>query len=273
MTNQIPASLLLTSSDRHPGPRRTDGTVYLVGAGPGDPELLTLRAYRLLTATDVVIYDRLVGDAIVDLAPSGAERIFVGKARAGHAWMQDEINALMVARARAGSAVVRLKGGDPFVFGRGGEEVEYLRVAGLSVEIVPGITAATGCAAVSGIPLTHRDHASAVTFVTGRGRDGEPVLDWPALAGGHRTLVVYMGVAAADSISARLVGHGMAPDTPAAIVENGTLADQRIFTGTVGTLGAMVRDNSVDGPAVLIIGDVVPLAPAAAVHGAEPLAA
>ena len=233
------------------------GSVALVGAGPGDPDLLTVKAHRLLQAADVIVYDRLVGDGVLERARRDATRICVGKAKGAHSWTQYEINAELVRQAGAGRLVVRLKGGDPFVFGRGGEELTALRRAGVPVEVVPGITAATACAASAGIPLTHRGVAAAVTFVTGHGKDGEPDCDWRALATGKQTLVVYMGVSVAGTIAARLLAHGLAPTTPVAIIENGTRSDERRVFGTVATLAATVRDNGVKGPAVIIIGDVV----------------
>ena len=245
------------------------GSVALVGAGPGDPDLLTVKAHRLLQTADVIVYDRLVGDGVLERARRDATRICVGKAKGAHSWTQDEINAELVRQAGAGRQVVRLKGGDPFVFGRGGEELTALRRAGIPVQIVPGITAATACAATAGIPLTHRGVAAAVTFVTGHGRDGEPDCDWRALATGKQTLVVYMGVSVAGTIAARLLAHGLAPTTPVAIIENGTRPDERHVFGTVATLAATVRDNAIKGPAVIIIGDVA----AAGAAGAVPAGA
>ena len=235
------------------------GSVALVGAGPGDPELLTLKALRLLQRADVVIYDRLVGRAVLDYARRDAERIDVGKRRGSH-YSQEAINALMVRLAGEGKRVVRLKGGDPFVFGRGGEELEVLVEHGIPVELVPGITAATGCAAVAGFPLTHRDHASAVTFVSGEAKGGGLALDWPALAKSGHTLVVYMGLGAAATIAERLIAHGMAADMPVAVVENGTLPSQRTLFGTLDGLAELVRANAVHPPALLVIGRVAGLA-------------
>ena len=246
--------------------RAPTGAVDLIGAGPGDPDLLTLRALRLIQQADVVVYDRLVGPGILDHARRDAERICVGKAKGDHSLPQDGINALLVRLARAGKRVARLKGGDPFVFGRGGEELDHLRRAGIEVAVVPGITAALGCAAAVGMALTHRDHASAVTFVSGHAADsgGVPDLDWSALAGPRRTLVVYMGVSAAGAIAGRLVAQGLDPATPAAIVENGTRPEQKVAVGTVAGLGDMVRDHSIVGPAVIVVGDVARLAADAA---------
>jgi uroporphyrin-III C-methyltransferase / precorrin-2 dehydrogenase / sirohydrochlorin ferrochelatase len=236
------------------------GTVAIVGTGPGDPDLLTLRALRQMQQADVVIHDRLIGPEILDYVRRDAERLYVGKTKGSHSKTQDEINALMLAHARAGRRVVRLKGGDPFVFGRGGEELAYLRSHGVDVELVPGITAATGCAAAAGIPLTHRDAAQAAVFVTGHAKDGEPDLDWSALARLRQTLVIYMGVSTAGRIAARLIEHGVAPTTPVAVVENGTRPDQQVAAGSLAGLEALIRDNGIDGPAVIIVGEVVRLA-------------
>ena len=246
------------------------GCVHIVGAGPGDPELLTIRAHRILQQADVIFYDRLVGDGIMDLARRDAERIFVGKAKANHAVPQDEIQSSMVARARAGQMVVRLKGGDPFVFGRGGEEQDALEAAGIDVFITPGITAATGCAAASGMPLTHRDFSQAVTFVTGHARgDSEPDLDWRALADLKHTLVVYMGVSKAEKISEQLVAHGRDGQTPIAAIENGTCANQIVAQGTLATLSKTLRDADIHGPAILVIGDVARFAKTSSNHEFE----
>ncbi len=236
------------------------GSVALVGVGPGDPDLLTLRALRAMQDADVVVYDRLIGDQILDYVRRDAERLYVGKARGNHAMSQEEINALLVARARAGHRVARLKGGDPFVFGRGGEEMAYLQAAGIAVEIIPGITAATGCAAAAGLPLTHRDYASGVTFVTGHMRDGAAEPDWAGLAATRHTLVIYMGVATADIIGERLVTHGMRPATPVAVIENGTRPEQIVARGTLATLGATVAERDIVGPALIVIGDAAALA-------------
>jgi uroporphyrin-III C-methyltransferase/precorrin-2 dehydrogenase/sirohydrochlorin ferrochelatase len=239
--------------------------VAIVGAGPGDPDLLTLRALRLIQRADVVIYDKLVGPGVLDLARRDAERLYVGKSRGDHSKSQDEINALIAAQAQAGRRVVRLKGGDPFIFGRGGEELEYLQRRGISVEAVPGITAALGCAAATGIPLTHRDHAQAVTFATGQGKEGEePELDWATLARLKQTLVVYMGVGAAGRIAARLIDNGLDAATPVAVIENGTLPSQKALYGRLSGLGWLVRQSGITGPALIVIGRVAALADAAA---------
>lgn len=253
------AARMLALMNTHVPGSDLPGTVYLVGAGPGDPDLLTLRAVRALQRADVVVHDRLVGDGVLEMARRDAERVYVGKEKLGHTMAQSDINALLADRAEAGEIVVRLKGGDPFVFGRGGEELDYLRQRGIDVQVIPGISAAAGCAATAGIPLTHRDLASSVTFVSGHAKDGAPRLDWPVLAQGGQTIVVYMGVTTAPIIARQLIAHGLAPGTPAAVVENGTLPDQRVLTGTLSGLGALVSANGVKAPALIIIGEVVAL--------------
>jgi len=239
------------------GSTPSQGIVHIVGAGPGDPGLLTLRALKVLQQADVVIHDRLIGPDILDFARPDAQRFYVGKAKSHHSRPQAEINALMAHHAANGRRVVRLKGGDPFVFGRGGEEMDYLLARGITVEIVPGITAATGCAAFAGIPLTHRDYATAVTFISGHAKDGEPDLDWAGLATGRQTLVVYMGVSTAANVASHLMEHGMAASTPVAVIENGTLLTQKTATGTLVRLERVIEDNGITGPALIIIGDVV----------------
>lgn len=247
---------------RFKAPRATPrpGTVTLVGAGPGDPDLLTVKAARAIASASLVLYDRLVSPEILALLPSGADRIDVGKESSHHTLPQDAIVELLVRLARSGRAVLRLKGGDPYIFGRGGEEAEALARAGIPFEVVPGISAAQGAAAACGIPLTHRDHASRVVWVTGHRRgdaDDADELDWRSLAQPDQTLVVYMGLAALPVIAARLIEHGLDPGTPAAIVERATLAAQRTVTGTVRTLPALARAADVRSPALIVIGTVV----------------
>lgn len=249
--------------NRPQAPPPSMGRVALVGAGPGDPDLLTLRALDSLQRADLVVYDRLVGPDVLDYARRDAERVYVGKAAGGRGHGQDRINALLVRAARAGKRVVRLKGGDPFIFGRGGEELDYLRRHGVPVEVVPGVTAAAGCAAAAGFPLTHRDHAPAVTFISGHGKDGPPDLDWAALARSRHTLVVYMGRAAAGAIAARLMAHGMAAATPAAVIENGTRPEQKLRLGTLAGLAPMIAAAGITGPTLIVIGEVARMAIAA----------
>ncbi|NKB54778.1 MAG: uroporphyrinogen-III C-methyltransferase [Alphaproteobacteria bacterium] len=239
-----------------------NGIVHIVGAGPGDPDLLTVRALRLIQQADVIVYDRLIGPEILDYARPDSRKIFVGKKKDAHAVPQTGINALLVREAQLGRTVVRLKGGDPFIFGRGGEELEYLQRAGIRTTVVPGITAATGCAAASGIPLTHRDHAGAVTFVTGHAAAGNDGPDWTALAQSRQTLVFYMAVSTAGVTADRLIKNGLDPATPAAIIENGTLPSQRTVTGSLSELEAMIRNNGITGPALAVIGSVAALADA-----------
>ena len=242
-----------------PGP--VPGHVYLVGAGPGDPELLTLRGARLVAGADVVVYDTLVAPALLDLAPAAAERIYVGKKAADHSLPQEAINALLVRLAQAGKSVVRLKGGDPFIFGRGGEEMEDLLEAGITVEVVPGVTAAAGVAAYAGIPLTHRDHAHSVVFTTGFLKDGALDLDWPLLAHRGQTLVIYMGVSRLAEICAQLVAHGLPATTPVAVIERGTTHAQRIVKAELATLADEVLRAGIRPPSLTIVGDVVKLYP------------
>ncbi len=267
---QAAQAAMLALVNRSQAGRATLAHVHLVGAGPGDPELLTLRALRLLAEADVIVYDRLVDPGIIERARRDAERIYVGKSKGQHGKSQGEISALLVALAQAGKRVVRLKGGDPFVFGRGGEELEYLRARGVPVEVVPGISAALGCAAAAQIPLTHRALADAVTFVSGHGSAGELELDWASLARRRETLVIYMGVSAAGRIAAALVAHGRPAATPAAIIENGTRPDQRTLVGTLADLGELATAHEVTGPALIVIGEVVRLAEVERVAGLAP---
>jgi uroporphyrin-III C-methyltransferase/precorrin-2 dehydrogenase/sirohydrochlorin ferrochelatase len=237
-------------------PKAETGRVSLVGAGPGDPELLTLRAARALREADVIVYDKLVDLAVLEYARRDARRIFVGKSKGDHTLPQTEINALLVTEAQAGRHVVRLKGGDPFVFGRGGEELDVLVAEGIRVDVVPGITAATGCAAYAGFPLTHREHASSVVFVSGHSKDGIADLDWRALANPRQTIVVYMGVSAAGEVANKLILAGLGAATPIAIVENGTRWDQRVIKGELQETADLIRRHGVAGPALLVIGEV-----------------
>jgi uroporphyrin-III C-methyltransferase/precorrin-2 dehydrogenase/sirohydrochlorin ferrochelatase len=243
----------------HAASRPAQGVVYLVGAGPGDPDLLTLRAARLMREADVVVYDYLVSDAVLGFLNPRAERIYAGKQQACHALSQDEINKLLVALARRGRRVLRLKGGDPFIFGRGGEEAEFLAQHGVPFEVVPGVTSASGASTYAGIPLTHRDRARAVVFVTGHLKDGSSELDWPMLARPQQTVVIYMGVTRLAEICGKLVAHGLAPATPAAVVERATTRTQRVVAATVGTLAAVAKAERVKPPALIVIGEVVAL--------------
>ncbi len=231
------------------------GKVWLVGAGPGDPELLTLRAARLIMAASLIVHDGLVDPAILSMARPTARLVSVAKRRSRHTMPQDAINALLVAEALAGHDVVRLKGGDPFIFGRGGEEVEACRAAGVEVEVVPGISAAIGAAASAQIPLTHRNSSSIVSFVAGQCK-GLTEQDWTGLAGKGRTLVIYMGVATAEAIAEKLIADGLAPDMPVAVIENASRTDMRVLRSPLAGLAAMVKRQLVKSPAVIVIGDV-----------------
>ena len=235
------------------------GQVALVGAGPGDPELLTLKALRLLQQADVVFYDFLVSPEIITLVPQATPQIPVGKRAGAHSASQEEINQLLVDAAQDGQRVVRLKGGDPYIFGRGGEEMEFLLAAGVDCLVVPGITAAAGCAVYAGIPLTHRDHANSVQFVTGHCQRNGFGLDWTSLARARQTLVIYMGLMRAEVIRDELLAHGRAADTPVALVERGTTPRQRLVTGTLEELATLVTNHEIQSPALMIIGEVVSL--------------
>jgi len=231
------------------------GTVYLVGAGPGDPELLTLRAARLLTSARLIVHDGLVDPAILSLARANARLVSVAKQRSRHTMKQEEINALLIREARAGNDVIRLKGGDPFIFGRGGEEAEACRAAGVPVEVVPGISAAIGAAAAAQIPLTHREGASIVSFVAGQCK-GLTEQDWAGLAGKGRTLVIYMGVSTAPQIAEKLMADGLAPDVPVAVIENANRPQMRVLRASLAGLPDLVSQKKVKSPALIVIGDV-----------------
>lgn len=235
------------------------GIVYLVGAGPGDPDLLTLKAARLLGQADVVVYDNLVSDGVIGLIHDGAEKIYVGKEMNRHTLPQTEINQLLVRLAKDGSKVVRLKGGDPFIFGRGGEELEVLADHGIAFEVIPGITAASGISCYAGIPLTHRDYAQSCLFTTGHLKDGSPDLDWTSLARQNQTVVIYMGLGALSEIAHQLIKHGMSADMPAAVIEKGTSSQQKVITGTLETLPDLVRALNLKSPSLIIVGQVVAL--------------
>ncbi|NNC99195.1 MAG: uroporphyrinogen-III C-methyltransferase [Gammaproteobacteria bacterium] len=235
------------------------GEVWLIGAGPGDPDLLTFRALRLMQQADVVLHDRLVSKDILNLCRRDAERIYVGKRRSEHAVPQPQINRLLVDLAMQGKNVVRLKGGDPFIFGRGGEEIELLANSRIPFQIVPGITAASGCATYAGIPLTHRDHAQSCIFVTGHLKNGSVDLDWKLLAAPNQTVVIYMGLLGLPVICEQLIRHGVVSDMPVALIEQGTTARQRVFTGTLDSISALIKRAEVHAPTLVIIGSVVSL--------------
>jgi uroporphyrin-III C-methyltransferase/precorrin-2 dehydrogenase/sirohydrochlorin ferrochelatase len=235
------------------------GEVYLVGAGPGDPDLLTFKALRLMQMADVVVYDRLVSAPVLDMVRRDAEKIYAGKARSNHAIPQESINQLLVRLAKEGKRVLRLKGGDPFIFGRGGEEIAELIDENIEFQVVPGITAASGCASYAGIPLTHRDHSQACIFVTGHRRDSSDDLNWEMLSHANQTVVFYMGLDNVARICSSLKAHGRAPDTPAALVEKGTTAEQRVFIGDLDSLPGIIAHNEVHAPTLILVGEVVAL--------------
>lgn len=235
------------------------GEVYLVGAGPGDPDLLTFKALRLMQQADVIVYDRLVSEPILNLCRRDADKIYVGKARSKHAVPQEGINALLVRLAQEGKRVCRLKGGDPFIFGRGGEEIEELFAAGIKFQVVPGITAASGCSAYAGIPLTHRDYAQSVRFLTGHLKEGSPELPWRELVYENQTLVLYMGLVGLEKICQQLIAHGQRADMPVALVSKGTTPDQTVVIGTLADIASKVEGSGIAAPTLTIIGEVVKL--------------
>lgn len=235
------------------------GEVCLAGAGPGDPELLTMRALRLLQSADVVVYDALVSDAVMALVPHATERIYVGKTRANHTLPQAEINTLLIKLALQGRNVVRLKGGDPFIFGRGGEEIETLAAWGIPFQVVPGISAANGVSSYAGIPLTHRDYAQSVLYTTGHLKDGTVNLDWVALTRPHQTVVIYMGLGGLAEIFQKMIANGLSQNMPAAVVQQGTTNKQKVVSGTLSSLNNLVVAAKLKSPSLIIIGEVVSL--------------
>ena len=235
------------------------GRVYLVGAGPGDPELLTLRAVRLLQQAQVVVYDHLVSSAVLEFVSPKAQRIYAGKRRNEHTLRQEEINTLLINLANQGKQVVRLKGGDPFIFGRGGEELQALAAQGIDFEVVPGVTAASGVASYAGIPLTHRDYAQSCIFVTGHLKNGTADLDWPSLVRLNQTVVIYMGLGGLPEICRQMMAHGAAPNLPIAVVQDGSIASQKVVTGTLINMPDRVARAGLKSPCLTIIGNVVKL--------------
>jgi uroporphyrin-III C-methyltransferase/precorrin-2 dehydrogenase/sirohydrochlorin ferrochelatase len=262
-SNQLEQAELLMDSQLKEaavaGDKPPVGEVYLVGTGPGDPDLLTFRALRLMQQADVVLYDRLIGDGILNLVRRDAERIYVGKLPENHSIPQEEIGRMLIRLALEGKRVLRLKGGDPFVFGRGGEEIEALSEHGIAFQVIPGVTAAVGCASYAGIPLTHRDHAQGCVFVTGHEKDGKLNLNWKSLIQPRQTVVVYMGLSSIGAITSGFIANGADSATPAAIIENGTRAGQRVITGTLESLSEQTKEAGIKSPALIIVGSVVTL--------------
>lgn len=256
-----PATPKAASADPRPNPAplTSQGRVWLVGGGPGDPELLTLKAVRILQQAQVVVYDHLVSDAVLQFLPPEAERIFAGKRRNEHTMRQERINQLLVDLAGQGLRVVRLKGGDPFIFGRGGEEMQALAAAGVAFEVVPGITAASAASCYAGIPLTHRDYAQTVVLVTGHLKDGTADLDWPHLVKPHQTVVIYMGLSGAPSICRQLMAHGAPADRPIAVVQTASLPGQDVLLSTLAQLPDDLARHPMQSPSLLIIGEVAQL--------------
>lgn len=257
--NDKEAEELLTKQLQASDNTAHDGEVYLVGAGPGDPDLLTFRALRLMQQADVVVYDRLVSKEVLDLVRRDAELIYAGKEKDNHAIPQEDINHLLVRLAKEGHRVCRLKGGDPFIFGRGGEEIETLADENIPFQVVPGITAASGCSSYAGIPLTHRDYSQSASFVTGHLRDGKVNLNWDGLVLPRQTIVIYMGLVGIDALCSELMAHGLTPEMPVALIQQGTTRHQRVYEGTLKTMPTIVKEEDIKAPTLIIVGEVVKL--------------